>query len=191
MAWTRTVTTTGLRFTGEGAGNRAGQAVAFVGNVTGDGRSEFAFTSNGTALAGDTRDNGAIYIIQTPPDEGGPAVERAHAVLWGDTYGDAGFSVAGAGDVDGNGWDEVLVGVYLEVCPAGGEVMGGVYLLSGYDFGGRALEGSELREYTAHGTGYYAGHRVSGAGDLDDDRLQRRRRPGAPEPGHRRGGHRL
>ena len=73
-----------------------------------------------------------------------------------------GYSVARAGDVDGNGVEDQIIGAPLD--DANGEDSGSVYVLSGSD-------GSLL--YTWHGDGPHDefGWSVSGAGDVNADGL--------------------
>jgi hypothetical protein len=100
----------------------------------------------------------------------------------------AGFSVASAGDIDGDGLAEVLVGAYR--ADGGGGNSGEVYLIAGADLAAAdAADGTadgviDLGFYsdpdfdTASGSSYrligtegsdYAGEGVSGAGDVDGD----------------------
>ncbi|MCI0480143.1 MAG: integrin alpha [Candidatus Dadabacteria bacterium] len=55
---------------------------------------------------------------------------RAAASFWGeDSEDNAGLSVAGAGDVNGDGYDDLLIGAYRD--EDGGNVAGQTYLIVG------------------------------------------------------------
>src|SRR5262249_17319130 len=84
----------------------------------------------------------------------------------------AGYSVSGAGDVNGDGFDDLLVGAAY--ADAGGNNRGAAYVV----FGGNALAGGTLAldapgapGFTLRGfeDGAEAGRSVSGAGDVNGD----------------------
>ena len=75
----------------------------------------------------------------------------------GDRFG---FSVSGAGDVDGDGHADILVGSLWD--NDNGDKSGAAYLFSGRD-------GSILRRFTGDKPGDEFGHSVSATGDLDGD----------------------
>ena len=84
-----------------------GAAVATAGDVNGDGHSDLVVGATGYA-AGQTDEGGAFVHHGSP---GGLSTAPA----WIETSGDAGvvlgWSVATAGDVNGDGYDDVIVGV--------------------------------------------------------------------------------
>jgi hypothetical protein len=82
-----------------------------------------------------------------------------------------GIAVADAGDVDGDGLGDVLIGA--EGVNAGGDLSGASYLFRASDlFTGEPIAMSDAAWAFDGNTAYdYAGHSLSGAGDVDGDGL--------------------
>ena len=81
----------------------------------------------------------------------------------GDSAGDSfGFAVSGAGDVDGDGFDDVIVGALFG--GSNGTKSGSARVFSGVD-------GSTLYTFDGDSPGDYFGASVSGAGDVNGDGL--------------------
>jgi hypothetical protein len=137
-----------------------GYSVSGAGDVDGDGHADLivgAFAespglspdSAGRAYVYSGQTGDTLYTLLSPSEEEG---------------GCFGFSVSGAGDVDGDGYSDVIVGAYREnpnVVPADG---GRAYVFSG-------LTGGLLHALVSPNEqvlGYF-GFSVSGAGDVDGD----------------------
>ncbi len=94
--------------TGERAGDFAGAPVSLGGDITGDGLPDLlvgAWMNDGSAA-----DGGAVYVT-AGTCVGVIALAAAHAIVRGATAGEyLGVVDVGRGDVDGNGWDDLLVG---------------------------------------------------------------------------------
>ena len=72
-----------------------------------------------------------------------------------------GYSVSGAGDVDGDGFADLIVGAYF-ADPGGLPYAGSAYVYSG-------LTGALLHQFDGSAADDYLGNSVSGAGDVDGD----------------------
>jgi hypothetical protein len=195
-------------FPGDAPGDRAGAAVAGVGDLDGDGRDDVAvgFPGSGARTAGggrvvvfsgadgallldiagtdpyaglgasvagadDVDGDGAPDFLIGAPAYSGVAANAGRVELYGAggarlrrwegtlAQDQLGFSVAGAGDFDGDGTPDLMVGIVGS--DAGGQSAGEARVLSGRD-------GSILA--TLHGAPYDGlGRSVAGMGDLDGD----------------------
>ena len=156
-----------VSFTGEGAGDWAGDAVAGAGDVDGDGYDDVLISADG--WSGHV---GKVYLV-LGRDDGWVAsvpLAGADASFVGEATGDyAGRSIAGAGDMNGDGYDDILVGAYDD---SAGDA-GIVYLILGRSSGW----GADTSLATADGSfvgdlpGDNLGVSISGAGDVDGDGL--------------------
>lgn len=142
---------------GENFGNSFGGSLSFAGDVNGDGYDD--------AIVGAYRlgmdDRGRAYLYT-----GGPAGLSASAV-WtydGTSQDRLGMGVGAAGDVNGDGYDDLLVGAYS--ANAGGDDAGRVLLFLGGP-GGPALAPSW--EWIGDEVDGYAGGTVASAGDVNGD----------------------
>ncbi|HEU4724173.1 MAG TPA: integrin alpha, partial [Candidatus Eisenbacteria bacterium] len=144
--------------TGVVPGETFGCSVASAGDVNGD---TFADVIVGAYQSGTAANpSGRAYIYY-----GGPrADERADVVLSGEAAGDAfGVSVATAGDVNHDGFADVLVGAYEN--DARGANAGRAYLY----FGGPTMDDKPDAVFTGEAAGDVFGYSVAGAGDVNKD----------------------
>jgi hypothetical protein len=157
-------------FWGEGAGDDSGSSVAGAGDVNRDGYDDILIGAVGN-------DDGGTYAGQTYLIFGKASgwamdtdLSAADASFWGeDTYDDSGSSVAGAGDVNGDGYDDMLIGAYAD--EDGGSYAGQTYLILGkasgwaMDTGLSAVSAS----FWGEDAGDESGRSVAGAGDVNGD----------------------
>ncbi len=146
-----------LALTGASAGDAFGFAVSGAGDMNKDGYADVIVGAYHNGAGG--KDAGRAYVYY-----GGAAPsERPALVLTGEAAGDAfGYSVSGAGDVNGDGFGDVAVGAYGN--DAGGSAAGRAYLF----FGGGADVVPDFIQ-TGEATLDNLGFAVSGAGDVDGD----------------------
>jgi Ca2+-binding RTX toxin-like protein len=166
----------GFVIRGDAAADYAGSSVASAGDINGDGFDDIVvgapFGDDGGSYAGEAYvifgkagGFGTIDLSSLAPADG--------FVIQGDAAQDrAGFSVASAGDVNGDGFDDIVVGA-----PYGGD--GGVfpgetYVIFGKAGGFGAIDLSNLAPadgfiIQGDATGDNAGRSVACAGDVNGD----------------------
>ena len=169
------------------SGSRSGYAVANVGDTNGDGLNDLAigapdaFSSNNGGVGSVTVISGAFIANST-------GAEVLQTTFGDDAYGagspnssdlEYGASIAGMGDLNGDGMSDFIVGAFSaaaygpDIAPAinswpaapaiGGDNTGAVHLVSGAD-------GALLRQYFGPlGQLGAMGWAVGNAGDLDGD----------------------
>ncbi len=138
---------------GAAAGGRAGAAVGTAGDVNGDGISDLLV---GAPVQGGI---GGVKVFHGAPDP--PATTAAWTMQGTADYQRLGNCVASAGDVNGDGYSDVLVGI-----PGGSTDLGQVML-----FHGSATGLSATPAWTKSGENVNDGfgHAVASAGDVNGD----------------------
>lgn len=126
-----------------------GYACAAAGDVDGDGVEDLIVGAYGVD-APPSYSVGAAYVYS------GATGLLLHTFLGSDAGGFFGISVAGPGDLNGDGFADLLVGAPQD------SITGRAYLYSGAD-------GSLLTTYTGSGSADGLGWSVAGAGDVDVD----------------------
>lgn len=97
-------------FTGVTVGGAAGNALASAGDVNGDGYDDFLIGASSNSDAGSSA--GAAYLVYGQHDYYTDVYSlSSFAEFTGEVAGDlAGYSVSSAGDVNGDGYDDIAVG---------------------------------------------------------------------------------
>lgn len=139
--------------TGEDVGNTFGSSVGTAGDVNGDGYADVIVGAPGY------KDTGRAYVFA-----GGPRGLSAapSLTITGESVNDSlGFSVATAGDVNGDGYDDVIMGAF----GYDGNT-GRIYVFAG---GPRGLRATPIFTATGQGRESYFGRSVATAGDVNRD----------------------
>jgi len=113
-AWAAPVSLPSLRIDGAAAGDRLGTSVAVAGDVNGDGHRDVIVGAPGAFADASSNSAGAAYVL-FGPFQAGATIDLANlagrgVVLRGPPRESAGTSVAAAGDVNGDGLADVIVG---------------------------------------------------------------------------------
>jgi hypothetical protein len=157
------------KLVGEESGDYAG-VVSDAGDVNGDGHDDVLIGARGNDEGGTSEvygAAGAAYLVLGPVT-GTLDLSTADAKLVGEEAGDeAGHSVSGAGDVDGDGLDDLLIGA-----PGDDEVKfngGAAYVVLGPVTGTVDLSMADAKLVADYWSDLFAGALVSGVGDVNDD----------------------
>ena len=143
---------------GGAAGDFFGSSVGTAGDVNGDGYADVIVAAHGNDAGG--LDAGRAYVCF-----GGPTMDTvADVVLTGAAAGDRfGVSVGTAGDVNGDGFSDVIVGADLN--DAGGLSAGRAYVY----YGGAAMDAVADLILTGAAASDQFGNSVATAGDVNGD----------------------
>ena len=142
---------------------RAGGAVAGVGDVNGDGATDLLIGAPEDSEGGLSA--GAAYLVLGTPSG---TVLLADAIkLRAESLGHyAGQAVFGPGDLDGDGYDDLVIGE--PGAQLGDDGKGGVSMVFGPVSGSMTLDGADAR-LAGTSANQSAGAAISSAGDVDED----------------------
>ena len=157
-------------FRGEAAGDELGTSISSAGNVNGDVYDDFLIgASKNDEVAVDA---GQTYLILGRNTDWfmDLSIVTANATFIGEVAGDeSGNAVACAGDINGDGYDDLLIGASLN--DESGVDAGQVYLIYGKETSWSKLTSLSTvnASFKGENTGDQAGYAVASAGDIDGD----------------------
>ena len=152
---------------GERSGDQLGAAVASAGDVNGDGLGDLIVGAPYFDVPGADEqpvlDVGRAYLVLGPATGVMAPVATFDGLAEGDELG---TSVAGLGDLDGDGFDDFAIGAPKH--DAGGQDAGAVYVMFG-PVGGDSTLADAAFVLTGSSAFDFAGQAVASAGDVDGD----------------------
>ncbi len=173
-------TNSGFEIYGAGSGDQAGTSVSGAGDVNGDGLMDLVIGATGAYGDSSVR-TGESYVIfgKTDSDRvdlsGIGVTHSGFRIVGIDEDDDSGYSVSGAGDVNGDGFADLIIGARL--ADVDGSISAGesyvVFGKSDQDAVYLSEIGSTHPGFRIDGIheGDYSGWSVSGAGDVNGDGL--------------------
>jgi hypothetical protein len=158
-----------LRLRGQTAYGHVGQVLSDVGDLDGDGYDDFGLGQMAASITQYYAGAAYIYYGSSHLLSGDATLDDAEATLTGTMESEkAAGSIAGAGDTDGDGRSELLVGSFSY---GSSSEAGTTWLVPGPIHGTWALDDIAATRFEGPNAGDQAGVTVSSAGDVDADGL--------------------
>jgi hypothetical protein len=155
-------------FSGERYGNWTGWRVSRAGDVNADGYGDMLISAPLHGQRG--KEKGKIYLVLGRSKNWRTSLSEADASFYGEyEYDQAGWDVQDAGDIDGDGYDDFLIGAWYNDC--NGEDSGKMYLIHGRSAGWqRDVPLTDLHDaFCGENKGDFAGFSVATGGDVNAD----------------------
>jgi hypothetical protein len=159
--------TDGYTIGGAAASDYFGWDIAGLGDTNVDGYDDFVASAYLSDPSGRSA-AGSVYVFQSPVSAGGVTAEAYMTVIGGATSDNAGYSVSSGGDFDGDGTNDVLIGVpNLDTGATNG---GGAALFTTITSGTVNVANADWL-WTGTASSDYLGTSVGGGGDINGDGL--------------------
>ncbi len=178
----------GFRIFGADSGDAAGFASASAGDINGDGFDDLIVGANRGSGNGNTKTNAGEAIVVFGSAAGFADIDVSAAdfvssgkgfrIFGADAYDYAGFSVASAGDINGDGFDDLIVGAYESYGSGNSKTFAGEVIVVFGSAAGFADIDISAADFVSSGKGFrifgadaydYAGVSVASAGDINGD----------------------
>ena len=169
----------GFRIDGESAGDLSGRSVSSAGDINGDGYNDIIIGAYGADPNGVTS-SGSTYVVFGKESGFSRTIDLSELDgsdgfrIDGENTGDwSGYSVSSAGDFNGDGYDDVIIGA--RNASLNGDYSGSTYVVFGKESGFSRvidlseLDGSDGFRIDGESAGDRSGYSVSSAGDINDD----------------------
>ena len=170
----------GFLLNGEAAGDLSGRSVSAAGDINGDGIDDLIIGADGADPNGNN-DAGRSYVVFGSASDLPNPFDLSNLngsngfVLDGEAADDdSGFSVSAAGDINGDGIDDLVIGA-SGADPNGNNLAGRSYVVFGTDsslpnpFDLSSLDGTNGFKVDGEAVSDRSGYSVSAAGDINGD----------------------
>jgi hypothetical protein len=157
-----------VRIVGENAYDYMGTAISAGGDFNGDGSTDIAI---GAHLNGDTATSaGKVYLLLGPLTDGEhEAADAALTVTGASSVDYAGYTVALGGDIDDDGYDELLLSAYLSDLSSSQTNSGSAYVFYGPTSSDRSADDADATITGADGQNYTGQYTLGTVEDLNGD----------------------